>query len=81
MLRTTPRQSHLTQATKAKILQAYSMRQTQASIAKELNIPSSTIRSVLWRANERSKPHKINAGHNSYKLRKKQVKSYIERGI
>jgi len=54
MLQTTPRQSHLTQATNAKILQAYSMGQTPAAIARELNIPGSTIRSVLWRANERS---------------------------
>ena len=59
MLQTTPRQSHLTQAAKAKILQAYNTGQTPTAIAKELNIPSSTVRSLISRSKERSKPHTV----------------------
>lgn len=57
MLKISPRQSRLTQATKTKILQAHSTGQSPAAIAKELNIPSSTVRSMLWRSKERSKSH------------------------
>lgn len=55
MLKTAPRQSRLTQAAKTKILQTYSTGQTPAAIAKELNIPSSTIRSLISRSKERVK--------------------------
>lgn len=55
MLKTSPRQSRLTQATKTKILQAHSMGQSPAAIAKELNIPSSTVRSLISRSKKRAK--------------------------
>ena len=55
MLQTTPRHSQLAQSTRTKILQAYSMGQTQVSIAKELNIPSSTVRSLINRSKKRVK--------------------------
>ena len=55
MLKTAPRQNRLSQATKAKILQAYSKGQRPVVIAKELNLNSSTVRSLVGRNKERAK--------------------------
>lgn len=59
MLKTSPRQNRLTQATKTKILQAYSKGQRPVAIAKELNLSSNTIRSLIGRSKEQSKTHTV----------------------
>ena len=79
MLQTTPRKSQLTQATRTKILQAYSMGQSPASIAKELNIPSSTIHSMIWRAKKRAKRPAFvcqNCGKSFFAAKGKKERKY-----